>query len=149
MRQFAVPMGLSLLLLMVGCGTKLERTLRGTWTLNKIERKLYVNDQFSDINRPTVTGTITFAKGGKGSYDLSINYMGEKVESFEWNTTKEENQTMLLIDAGRWTKAFGMAPAKCTILEWSGNELRWERIDTLYYRNNAVYKWVEEWSLSR
>ncbi len=135
--------------LMGACGSKFERTLQGTWSLQSVERNLYVNGTFSDVKRPTATGTITFDKKNEGSFDISIDHKTEKVTGFIWTASTEGDQTVLTIDPGRWTHTFGTPPKECTVKRWTSSELEWEMVDTVYYRNNALYKWVEVWTLTK
>lgn len=132
---------------LMGCAGKFERSVRGTWKVQKIDRKLYVNHNFNDVQHLQVDGTITFNKKD-GNYDLTIDLENEAA-AFEWSGVKDGEEWTLTINPGKWTKVFGTPPVTITVTEWSDNTMMWRFVDTSYFKNNAAYQWEQEWQLTK
>ncbi len=132
---------------LAGCAGKFDKTVRGTWKVDKIDRKLYVNDNFNDVRHLSVDGTITFDRKD-GNYDMSVDYVQESA-SFTWTSSQEGDQWKLTIDPGKWTEVFGTPPREVTVVAWGDNSMQWRFVDTVYYKNNASYRWEQEWHLTK
>ena len=108
MKYLTLTLAFVFLFIFMSCSkTKLEKRVRGTWNVTKVEFSVAINGfTFNDVGQ-NVSGTITFSKNGIGNQNYSFVYAGTTYDfddnftytlSEEYITTSHTDKWLRLIN---------------------------------------------------